>query len=216
MCDPENTKCCATNPSGWTCIKLVRGPFDRLVSSYLRNNSKGFPEIPPGGSFLNFTAALIGRAALRRDTQFAKSQARKTDHFLPQKRDCDDDPAVLLIPLECERDAFQVLPPPHNGGALARFNSSKFSSGHYRVKAKEPSQGVSDVRALPFSALQTNGTFPAYSEFYRNSDVRALVVSLYAEDLALYARACRQQWLVGVGTCAKQCRRVLTCHNECN
>lgn len=131
--------------------------------------------------------------------------------MLPQNRACDRNPAVLLVPLECERAAFAVLPQ----GPLRGFNSSKFSSGHYHVKAAEwPLRDAEDVRALRFGDLKRDGAFPNYDMFYDNPATRALVASLYAEDLALYARACRQPWLAGADACAAQCRRVLTCHDE--
>ena len=51
--------CCPRDATGWTCVKLVRDPFDRLVSSYLRTamHTEGFEEMRRSGSFLDFEGA---------------------------------------------------------------------------------------------------------------------------------------------------------------
>ena len=87
-----------TPDSGWTCIKLIRSPFDRVVSSYIQimrafRMSRDFRELQrvrphdangwTNASFAEFVTALEARAA-------TKWSSPNDFHFMPQRDACDD------------------------------------------------------------------------------------------------------------------------------
>jgi len=62
---------------------------------------------------------------------------------------------------------------------------------------------------VPFSKLaHDGGAYPPYAAFFRNTS--ALLRCTLAKDVALYRRACRQNWLrKRCRACAAECSRQL-------
>ena len=138
---------CGGQQSSWCCLKLVRSPWDRAVSSYLRTASaparSHLPEMRTRGSFEDFLGALRTRAGLEAARQRRLAQRPKSDHYLPQVRpQCDE--AMPLVPIECAEQALRLL---GRGGrrcpAYRRLAATNLSArGHYRVQSGAPQAPV--------------------------------------------------------------------------
>jgi len=156
--------CARCSDEAWSCIKLVRSPFDRVVSSYLRTaadpTGSHLPKMRADGSFSDFVHALEARAMLSASKQQPLANRRKSDHYLPQLRlECDllrrrdsaqggsvtnvrmtrtlgaEDAALPLIPIECFDAALRQLRSERPAAAYQRLDVRNLSAtSHYRAK----------------------------------------------------------------------------------
>ena len=89
--------CAVCRPgAGWTCVKIVRAPLLRAVSSFVHTTEKpeihsAFTELTHevgsgGGGSASFDAYV---AALRRRAESAGARTAYDDHFMPQASSCD-------------------------------------------------------------------------------------------------------------------------------
>jgi len=212
--------CCSLDPR-WACVKMVRSPYDRIVSSYLRTAGRttGFEEMRDGGSFDDFVAAIAQRGRLPAATQRRKADVRKADHVLPQARSACDGrvPGLILVPTECAAEAFEQLPAPaeHLRGLV---NVSRLAPPVHYHRQADPNPTPLDadnLTALAYSNFADGAhPVPAYGRFTASQRVRDAVATYFAEDLALYRRTCGQPWLAGVASCMAACEKVLCSYNE--
>jgi hypothetical protein len=225
----KNCTLCSTDED-WSCIKLVRSPFDRVVSSYLRTAENparsNLPEMRDNGSFSDFVHALEKRANRSSHEQQRLANMHKADHYLPQLRPaCDllrkharvpgelgaEDAALPLVPIECVESALthlQSRPGPAASAAFLRLDPRNLSApSHYRGKLSSAPIGTAGPvwtwdYATHFSAHRA---VPPYSAFLGEPRLRAAVGRLFADDAKLYEAACRQRWLQGSGECMAMC-----------
>ena len=90
------------------------------------------------------------------------------------------------------------------GTRLANAAARANGSAHY---VRQAPRGRADAAAAPFSALSEGAgralRLPPYGDFFRDPATRARVACAYADDVALYRRACGQAWLSGA--CGEGC-----------
>lgn len=225
----DNCTICTTNED-WACIKLVRSPFDRIVSSYLRTaenpaRRSNLPEMRNNGSFADFVHALEARANHSALEQQRLANMHKADHYLPQLRPaCDllrkragtpagfgaEDAALPLVPIECVESALAQLRSRRGPASAAylRLDASGLSApSHYRDKSGSVSIGTAGRvwnwdYGTHFGARRP---VPPYAEFLGEPQLREAVNRLFANDIALYDASCRQQWLRGSDACMRVC-----------
>ena len=225
--------CVACRPdSGWTCVKIVRLPLARVVSSYVhtvRNRALfgSFPELTSEqgeGSEARAPFGTFVRALERRAMTLGRSPF--DDHFMPQTSQCDLEAPPLLLPLETLEEGLQALA-RHTGLAL---DADGLDSDHYvsRPRADRSAEAVQtapqaegSVRAA--STADERRTARTMSEeaqrlLNTSSELRHSLCCLYRKDVALYRQACAQAWLLeGCPRCADQCARdVSTLRTHCS
>jgi hypothetical protein len=231
----NNCTHCSTNED-WGCIKLVRSPFDRVVSSYLRTaenpaRRSNLPEMRDNGSFSDFVHALEARANRSSHEQQRLANMHKADHYLPQLRPaCDllrkharapggfgtEDAALPLVPIECVESALTHLQSrlgPASAAYLRLDPRNLSAPSHYRDKSSNAPIGAADPvwmwdYATHFSAHRA---VPPYSAFLGEPRLREAVNRLFADDVELYEAACRQQWLRGSNECMAMCAAWRAC-----
>jgi len=212
--------------SKWMCIKLVRSPIDRVVSSFIAIHTNGvnsiarrWPELiemthnhTAGATFREFVIAL-------EKTRQNLEKRPGDDHYLPQYSDqCDlpkstkgrPRPVHYYVPVELLSVALERL------GSLTGYqlNSSGLTSGHYNKKAAtriaNVTDSVIDTPALVLMRAKSHGW--VYSEFLRDPVVRKKVCTLFCRDVELYRYACEQKWLLGSqpawSACGSELRRL--------
>lgn len=213
-----------TDPN-WTCIKIVRQPLDRVVSSYIHTMNRGLwknwaelkesaPTRYPGTYVHNPTASNITFQdfilALQRVARVPQEQQTKSpgsQHFMPQKSRCDFPsvrktgaltPGVHLVPVEGLSDNLRAV------GNLTGiyFDDSNLSSHHY-IK-KDQSLLPTDAPSWPLEKVIQE--HPSYDAFVRpRSHEATSLCFLFLGDFDLYRRACRQPWIRRCEACSKEC-----------
>lgn len=203
---------CATN-ADWGCIKLVRSPFDRVVSSYLRTaehpaRRSNLPEMRANGSFSDFVHALEARANRSAREQQRLANLHKADHYLPQLRPACD--LLPLVPIECVESALPHLQrrPGPAAAAYLRLDPRNLSApSHYRDKSgSAPIGAAAPVWTWDYAPhFSAHRAVPPYSAFLAEPRLREAVDRLFAADVELYEAACRQRWLRGSDECMAVC-----------
>lgn len=196
--------------SGWVCVKLVRSPLDRAVSSYLHTMKtrlwKDFLELHEvadeknknvsNASFADFVEALQRRA---------KSGKRSTrdDHFMAQAvNDGCDGGTVRLVPIEAAEAALSLL----GEETGVKLNTTGLTSAHYVEKGTWERRGQDEdlldaASDLPFPETRLRGDgrkfkrldYP-YEAFFRNGRLNEVLCRVVCVDLELYALACSAQF----------------------
>mmetsp|Transcript_69861 Transcript_69861/g.157902 ORF Transcript_69861/g.157902 Transcript_69861/m.157902 type:complete len:370 (+) Transcript_69861:80-1189(+) len=218
---PRPAEVCGFSTKDWLCVKIVRLPIDRIVSSYIHilKNMNQICQVP--GGINNFVRGELSQSTKNYDAKGcpdasfrefidAVSLYGKQDkfvdpndvHWMPQYEKEFDSPSSKLyyIPLELIDSTVDALADATATGL--RFNVSGLTSAHYISKVD--SLGF-DSSATPFSKLAATtsrsgggygSVFPQYSTFLEEKYVAEKVCSLYCDDIQLYRRACNQRWLV--------------------
>ena len=221
--------------TGWRCVKLLRSPFERVVSSYLHtlrtqiwstfpelSSVCGSPDAAANASFAQFIAALTLRA------QKGTHGQPVDNHFMPQATACDQiELRVFYLPVEGLSGALMALGRIDDGRT---YNDSGLSSSHYITQAgaekvadttaQDPTHR--DVAALAFSHFddcrqkgfaQCGRSVPPYRYFLTNLTLCNQIRCLFAPDFDLYRRMCAQSWLIqACPECVRMCLIVLQRH----
>jgi len=187
----------------WSCVKIIRSPFDRAVSSFLRHlkipsgSPQQLPALRRGGSFASFLQALPSSE---------HGRVERSDHYLPAYNSvCDSSSQrrnILYIPLECLADALRSS---HvSGDRRENFaNLSLRRSAHYLSYSDK----VFDARAayINYTDFVSSGVIPARESFLALEETRRKISELFAQDIDLYRHACRQRTMVNVTSCKAAC-----------
>jgi hypothetical protein len=193
--------------SDWLCIKIVRSPLDRIVSSYIHvmlYKVLYFPELvatvkltgkqTEDASFADFVNALVLRGEGKEARSFADN------HFTPQSTldACDD--VVHLLPTESIEDGLSAI---YNISGVA-LNATGMSSFHYIVKDKSLGEKLEeDLSHVPF--LSRGQVSAPYGAYLRNATLNAEICRLFCNDIALYAKACSSHLLRARSETQKVC-----------
>ena len=240
--DPSNfsASVCAPGSTQATCVKLVRSPLDRAVSSFLvvsgaEGNPRGprMSELPDvlrqtgrdaaaddilgPATFVDFLDALELRGCHAQATFPADPTfyAQGDTHFLPQATPADENeaiaPHVLYVPVEALDKTINHL--KSRGVAL---DSSSLSSSHYKVKVDYIGD-ASRLDAASLKPLILNATTPSYDAFLRDKSTARRVCCLFHSDVELYRRTCAQPWLRECAACREACDATLAdIENHCS
>jgi len=203
---------CAVEEEWWICVKLVRSVLDRAVSSYIHTMVNAikdrFPELSQvmksngnsssvsDASFAEFVDALDLRAKGHCKwffwCNYTKSWA--DDHFMPQSDDdCTIEGGVLHVPIEAVHESLRVIDEKWS----VNLNATGLTSHHYRVgKAKDEGSDGSNAALQDFSKRPFQRSIPPYQTFLQNPEVNKVLCRVYRSDLELYAKTCRQSWLL--------------------
>ena len=212
------SSCRVCESPAWSCVKMVRSPWDRAVSSYLRTANKpsrsNWPELRPNASFAEFLRRLSARANQSVTEQRRRAAQRKADHYLPQERaECDNIASLALIPTECAATALLHLSAARRERqpAYALLDGRNLSSdSHYHVqRGIPPADSPVPVADLGYSKVASGRQALPYDEFLRDAALRALVARLFAADFRLYQQACRQPWVQRSDECVAACAHQL-------
>ena len=194
---PSKSVCSGTD---WVCIKIVRKPLDRVVSSWIHMMTTGWYN----NGLPKLQEAMVNKSKPLQNASFAEYITSLTmmdqaltfggDHFLPQTSIDDDyNPYVYHLLTETIQEGV---------GAVGRetglyINASGLSSPHYVKKSKSgdnalfpdmSSEGVvfdhrHKVQKVPYDAYLVNPT------------VNAMICRLFCRDIALYAQSCKSELL---------------------
>lgn len=192
----------------WLCIKIVRSPIDRAVSSYLHSLKTKLWRVVPylsnvtsakqrsahNASFADFYEALYHQAA-----SGTLQRAAGDHHWLPQSTTDGCDDSAHLVPIETLAESLGVI------GQVSDvyLDASGLTSHQYITKAEEdgPEQDMSDA---PFPLATRDGKFPPYGSYFLNATINARICQMFCHDLNLYARACRDKSIVRDGSASRQ------------
>ena len=139
-------------------------------------------------------------------------------HVFPQASDCDRNATVrnatVYLPLESIAHGLRALETVANFTAMDSMTAvpsaeHKKNGTQYtqKVGLRSDPQGSRDIAYMPFRdivALYGKGRSPPYRHFLANATLRERVRCLFANDLMLYAHACRQP-LLRVPQCKGKC-----------
>lgn len=203
---------------GTVCIKLVRSPLDRVVSSYLHvmlqkrglaeKYKKHFKELQKviedsnankmdglktdrvveNATFADFIEALERRAT-------SGKRSLGDNHFMPQasRSGCDGN-GMRLIPIEAVEDALALL----EGETGLRLKATGLTSHHYRVRKEVPgsSNDLPDISRMPAQKANSRNTTYTYEMFMQDPVLNEAICRLYCTDIKLYAQACSESsWI---------------------
>ncbi|CAB9501002.1 expressed unknown protein [Seminavis robusta] len=195
----------------WLCLKLVRSPLDRIVSSYvhvLRTDPQSlvFPELDQHllqqqkqkqlhssysrkiATFADFVAALELRL------QPAITPITLHDvHFMLQTSTDGCDRVAQLVPIEAIDSALAAI---HARTGVA-LNATGLTSSHYVVVANtnNNNKNTQSVIHTPYSDLSV-AAFPHYDQFLQDTHLNARICALFCLDFQLYAKACTNPTLL--------------------
>ncbi|KAL1515342.1 hypothetical protein AB1Y20_001973 [Prymnesium parvum] len=182
----------------WTCVRFLRSPLDRIVSSYLTwsLNKAYWPELGlacPGSSENASFAQFV--MALSAVVNSSERQTRAFDsHVMPQTplRACGGELSRLLeVPLEAMPHALRELEQLrklHDAGAVV------WPSLHYKLPKVSLQAAAADVSSWPWppvKAAMFSERLPAYDNFLTSEICRKLSC-LFASDFSAYTRMCAQ------------------------
>lgn len=197
----------------WICIKLIRNPIARVVSSYIHTIKTKvrtqWPELEDvmsrksatlnEASFDDFLNALRARAV-------SGNASWQDDHFMPQTyTECEIDPTTphryYYVPIEALESVLVAL----DGETGINLNATGFTSHQYQLKNE--SVHSQNVAQWPFQKVFS--THPSYGAFTEGAAEARVFCCLFASDIAVYHRACSQTWLQNCSLCLEQCNREL-------
>jgi hypothetical protein len=206
-----NLSAVARDPE-WLIVFFVRNPLDRAISSYIHVmrclKAIGWivRDTSPQTSFVQFLSAL--------ERNYPDND-RTGGHASPQSvASFDTASNVVYVPIETLDlgilEAFARLYPR----VQPPFNYSTpgtNTSGHYVKQSSESTAArPRDMSRVPWQHLPgSHRSFPSYDQFYLNPAVKAKVMCLFAQDVALYRRACDQAWRLGPAIAAKCAAEVM-------
>lgn len=190
--------------SDWVCVKLVRSPLDRVVSSYIHTMNteikNSMPELEYAvrhfddkpvdkASFFHFIAAL----GLRLQTHW---KTKASDHFLPQTTKDSDVESIYLVPVETLEDALLALD-METGMSL---NATGLTSPHYIDKKSTVLRNVQDVSHKNWPTVIVDEVThekisPPYDAYLLNATLNRKICQMFCHDIKLYAKACGSAWL---------------------
>ncbi|KAL1499322.1 hypothetical protein AB1Y20_011530 [Prymnesium parvum] len=207
---------------GWTCVRLLRSPLDRLYSSYVHtmtHKTRTFSALSrvcrgcsSNASFAQFVSAL---AALRNSS--AVKESRGDEHLLPQTpwRACGKEPSRLLsVPLEAmpaallELKQLRVL---HRAGAGAWPSDLPVS---FPVAPHGATASASSWPWPRVKAAMHAKSLPPYDSFL-SAKICATLSCLFAADFSAWTRMCAQPELRQCRTCTRVCSAQLTRFQNC-
>ncbi|KAL1499316.1 hypothetical protein AB1Y20_011524 [Prymnesium parvum] len=207
---------------GWTCVRLLRSPLDRLYSSYVHTMTQKTHTFPAlsrvcrgcssNASFAQFVSAL---AALRNSS--AVKERRGDEHLLPQTpwRACGKEPSRLLsVPLEAmpaallELKQLRVL---HRAGAGAWPSDLPVS---FPVAPHGATASASSWPWPRVKAAMHAKSLPPYDSFL-SAKICATLSCLFAADFSAWTRMCAQPELRQCRTCTRVCSAQLTRFQNC-
>lgn len=201
--DISSSKLC--HLPGWVCVKLVRSPLDRVVSSYIHVMKTpvkhSFPELKKvlhdlegdenlyqNASFFHFVTALD----LRNQTHW------QSDHYEPQlTKDSEmNENNIFLVPVESLEDALLALE-KETGMTL---NATGFTSNHYIKKDNTLVQNMQNVPHTKWPSVIVDEVTheersPPYGAYLLNTTLNRKICQLYCHDIRMYAKACGSAWL---------------------
>ncbi|KAL1499489.1 hypothetical protein AB1Y20_011692 [Prymnesium parvum] len=208
--------------AGWTCVRLLRSPLDRLYSAYVHTmtqKTRAFPALSrvcrgcsSNASFAQFVSAL---AALRNSSAIKESQV--DEHLLPQTpwRACGKEPSRLLsVPLEAMPAALlqlKQLRVLHRAGAGAWPSDLPISS------PAAPHGTTASPSNWPWprvKAAMDAKRLPSYDSFL-TAKICAKLSCLFAADFSAWTRMCAQSELRQCRTCTRVCSAQLTRFRSC-
>jgi hypothetical protein len=220
----RDAECEICGQPGWRCVRFLRSPLDRVVSSYIhflrmQNKSAAWvrrPSLPEltrrnchgcenEASFSEFVAALRKRA-------LSPQRLWSDDHYMAQSplkpcRNSNLRRNLVAVPTEAMPRALQELP------VLSQLrNVTPWQSEHYVTKSTGASTSH-DEKDPPYDwawprvdAAMHGGRLPPYETFLNPKLCRA-IGCLYSEDFRAYVEMCVRLYEgKALGSCAS-CRR---------
>ena len=195
---------CARKP--WLCVKFVRNPLDRAVSSYIYTMSDQATfvvdeltracgrDLPASAcaqnaSFAEWAVALGVRAR-------SGARSRGDGHFLLQAPSAPLPDGVLLVPIEMMGEADVAACEPLAPLQPQRLASAEAAAGvatdqHYQTHTASSASGSEHWPFARVAAAARAHATPTYDSFWANRTFcREVVGCLYRPDVALYASAC--------------------------
>ena len=206
----------------WTCIKIIRNPLDRAVSSYIHtvkyNIWRAFFELHQA---TNQSSKVVGEDGEAKDNpmirtatfeQFVNAlelralnvtnpKSSLDNHFLPQaeQQGCDES-MDYVIPLETTDIGLHMINEERN---LTLPTSKNISSSHYIQKdtnattsdlpdASQIPLVVPNLKRRPSSMVVETKNIYPYDAYYQNPTVSEKVCRLFYIDFQLYKRSCEQ------------------------
>jgi len=205
---------------GFSCVKIIRSPLSRAVSSYV-HTLKYLPDLdehfheleeylgPDHGnaSFVDFLAALKIKAAKSdakpRDGKHSKNGMQ--DHFMPQFSSCDRIVKPALVPIEFLGAGLAQF--GNHTGKQFKYSKTDSKSAHFIKKESGIYEDdVAEWKAYRFGDRM--GHVPEYKHFYKSKAVQRQVRCLFHHDFQMYRRACSQTWLLtDCAECAETCAK---------
>lgn len=201
--------------SGWTCVKIVRSPLARVISSYVHIIRHSAQFGLADSTFDTFVRILEDQATAAQRSLF-------DDHFMPQASPCDLEAPPLLLPLETIDEGILPAFAEHTGFWM---DPRGLESAHYvsRTSTDEATDVQSYSRWVPATDIEAATSTASSADSQRvgrsmseaaqrllntSSKLRRSVCCLYRKDVALYRRACAQDWLLeGCPRCAERCAK---------
>jgi len=191
--------CAICRSDGWSCVRLVRTPLDRVVSSYIH-----VMKHPP--LKIVFDATLNVNASFEDFVQrlpSASQSAHLSNHYTRQSvvgcNDVDGDiePNVMHVPVECLNSALLQV---ENFTGVSGLSDLGIGSHHYIKKVDIEVSGASN---WPFWKVLSST--PSYDNFLKSPSIRHAVCRYYSQDVSLYRKTCAQMWLQGSRGCELSC-----------
>jgi hypothetical protein len=206
----ERVRCKGHCGNGWNCVKLVRSPLDRVVSSFIHVLKSSLKD---KFRSLQRTVQHAGKESLEEasfaDFIQAASLAAKTKesfpgdgHYTPQSANDECDDLSYLLPVESIEDGLSAL--YDVSGVL--LNATGLTSKHYIVKDStlgSSNQDIQDVSKMSFKLLMNNTDSDgrhhtaSYDAYLRDPSLNEEICRLFCHDFALYAKACSSPLLSG-------------------
>jgi len=185
--------CSVCSIEEWRCLRLVRTPLDRVVSSYIHT--------------IKYKIAKYFDATLDEDASFGEfverlPRAPRTgpyvDHWTPQSAGhCDVAPSIMHVPVECLNDGLRQF---ENATGIKGLADPGTGSDHYIAK-----HVVEAVNASQWPFARVRNYTPSYHNFMTLPSVRLRVCRYYARDVALYRQACAAPWIRTSRQCEASC-----------
>jgi len=214
--------CNDCGPAGqWTCVRFLRSPLDRIVSSYFAwsTNPLEWPELAlacqscsQNASFAQFVTAL---AAVGNHSNMQRSDY--DSHVMPQTplRTCGSEPSRLLsVPVEAMPDALLELDQLRT---LRDAGAVVWQSGHYRVQLVSPQDAAANASSWPWPRVKDamlSERLPPYDSFL-TPEICSKLSCLFAADFSAWRRMCAQPELLRCRSCVRVCTAQLIRFRSC-
>ncbi|KAL1520876.1 hypothetical protein AB1Y20_022437 [Prymnesium parvum] len=206
----------------WTCVRFLRSPLDRIVSSYIHTMTyeklvlpelgrvcQGCSQTASFAQFLMAISAFVNSSAMKGN--------RADDHVLPQTplHGCDSEPSRLLsVPIEAMPNALLEL---EQLRMLHRAGAGVWPSEHYITQNLSLHASTANVSSWPWSRVKAaidSKQLPPYDQFL-TPEICGKLRCLFAADFSAWQRMCAQPELRQCRTCISACTAQLSRFQSC-